>query len=642
MSEPAERRAVRLGARRAALCALWALALAAPVRPQPRPEPATWQPLPLFGADVRTLAVSPFDANLVFAGTSAGQVYASRDGGRTWRDAGVPLPFPGWVVGALRFDPNHGADHPRLWVALWGIWGGGHVASSDDLGRTWSSRVGDLPSEQVYVLALAPGEEGRVYAATASGVWGTLDGGKSWRRLTADLPEIGKVSSLLVDPLRPATLFAGTWRQAYRSDDGGTTWRGVFDGMVLDSEVFTLTPVPGKPGEIWASTCGWVYRTLDGGGRWERFQQGLAERRTPSFSTLPDGRLLAGTISGAYVSTDAGATWSLASDPALSVLSIAAPQSAESVLLGTEGAGVWASSLPSSGALGFHPSLQGMTNLRIGALATPGTPGASGDPGAGGSELLVAVNHAGPLSGVYTSRDGGRSFPEFTPLPTVLGLAADEQRAFAATERGLYERKGTDWRRRPDLDEIRIEQVELAGGRAIARTAAAVYELRRDKKGQERFVAVSPPGAPAVHAPRSAALWAEALWLSDETSVVRLDGRADSMKPSAIEAPFAGGRLERSSAGLLYSGTGGTYLKTAPEQPWQRLTGAPTRLLRTGDDRIPALLIAGPSALLLDREGQLRPLDLPFPARDLTAAAIRDGRLLLGTSGYGVQATAAP
>src|SRR6185295_16780460 len=173
-------------------------------------------------------------------------------------------------------------------------------------------------------------------SATASGVWGTLDGGKSWRRLTADLPEIGKVSSLLVDPLRPATLFAGTWRQAYRSDDGGTTWRGVFDGMVLDSEVFTLTPVPGRPGEIWASTCGWVYRTLDGGGRWERFKEGFEERRTTSFAALPDGRLLAGTVAGLHVSSD-GVKWQRVGDPALSIQAIAFhPARPDRILLGTE------------------------------------------------------------------------------------------------------------------------------------------------------------------------------------------------------------------------------------------------------------------------------------------------------------------
>src|ERR1043165_4519706 len=80
-------------------------------------DAGSWQALPLFGGDVRAIAIHPEDPDRIFAGTSAGQLWLSRDAGRTWAPAGAPLPFPGWVVSALRFDPNHPT---RLWVALWG------------------------------------------------------------------------------------------------------------------------------------------------------------------------------------------------------------------------------------------------------------------------------------------------------------------------------------------------------------------------------------------------------------------------------------------------------------------------------------------------------------------------------------------
>src|SRR5262249_28368886 len=95
-----------------------------------RGDESGFPPAPIWGADVRTLAFVPGAPALVLAGTSAGQVYLSRNAGATWENAGSALPFPGWVVGALRFDPNRKA---RLWVALWGIWGSGQVAFSDDL-----------------------------------------------------------------------------------------------------------------------------------------------------------------------------------------------------------------------------------------------------------------------------------------------------------------------------------------------------------------------------------------------------------------------------------------------------------------------------------------------------------------------------
>jgi photosystem II stability/assembly factor-like uncharacterized protein len=593
-----------------------------------------WRPLPLEGADVRALAIAPGHPDLLFAGTSAGQVYRSNDGGSTWNPAGAALPFPGWVVSSLRFeaapsDAKKGAP-PRLWVALWGIWSGGHVAFSDDLGVTWVSRSGGLPDLQVYAVAPVPGEEGRLYAATARGVWGTLDAGKSWHYLTAALPEIGKVTSLLVDPHRPGTIYAGTWRQAYRSDDGGATWRGVFDGMVLDSEVFTLTP-GWESGEIWASTCGWVYRTTNGGGSWKRYQQGLSERRTPSFAVLPDGRLLAGTVAGAYFSADGGATWKLGSDPALVVLSVAVdPARPERIVLGTEGSGIWISS--SAGGEGFHPANRGLTNVRIGGLAT--LPGEPGDP----AELWVAVNHAGPSSGIYRSTDGGRSFLDFSPLPTVLGLAVDGERGFAATERGLYERRGESWVRRPELGEKRIDEVARIGSRTLARTGGGLFELRRSVKGKETKESFEPLKLPGGGTPQSAVLWSGALWGSDATSVFRFE---EDLR-TTIPTPFSGGRLERSSAGLLYAGSGGAFLRTAPAQEWIKLAKGPARVFPTGDEQLTAVIVASDGTYLLDRaQTRLRPLSLPFPSRDLTAARIFEGRLLLGTSGYGVQ-TAAP
>src|SRR4029077_13295539 len=113
---------------------------------------ADWRPAPLWGADVRSLSISPEDPDGAVAGPSAGQVSLSRNGGKSWKEAGPTLAFPGWVVSALRFDPNRPSQPSqpsRVWAALWGIWGSGHVAFSDDLGKTWGSRAQGLPDEPV-------------------------------------------------------------------------------------------------------------------------------------------------------------------------------------------------------------------------------------------------------------------------------------------------------------------------------------------------------------------------------------------------------------------------------------------------------------------------------------------------------------
>jgi photosystem II stability/assembly factor-like uncharacterized protein len=566
-----------------------------------------WQQLPLWGGDVRSAVVDPQNPDIVLAGTSAGQLFISRSGGASWSDAGAAVPFPGWVVGALHFDPNRPS---RLWVALWGVWGSGQVAFSDDLGKTWSARSSGLPDEPVYTLALVPGREGKIYAAASSGVWGTEDGGASWRQLTASIVDMGKVSSLLVDPSQPDTVIAGTWRRAYRSDDGGATWTGIFEGMVLDSEVFSMTPIPETPGEIWATTCGWVYHTLDRGDHWERFKDGFAERRTPSFAALPDGRLLAGTVGGLHLSVDGGRNWKPVGDPALSIQAIALhPDRPQRVILATEGSGIWISD---DGAATFHPSSNGMSNLRVSALALSGT------------DLLVGVVHAALLSGVHLSRDRGATFPDFRPLPNVLDFGIHLGRLYAATEKGLFERRGADWFRLKELGEGRVEQIAVEGDRLAVRTPEALWELQGGKFVQR----------PYKHgAPRSAAFFGDALWVSDAQAVYRLTNDANH----TVEVPFAGGRLLRLADQLLLAGPGGAFARPGPDAAWSELTGKASRLIPTGNARWPALMVSGDTARLYDFAARkFEVLVLPVAPRDVSAAAVGDGKLYLGTSGFGV------
>lgn len=598
-----------------------AAAVPAPDAALAAPAPS-WRSAPIFAADIRSLAVDPDSAQVVLAGTSAGQVYRSEDGGRSWVPAGAELPFPGWVVSALRFDPEHKG---RLWVALRGIWSGGHVASSDDLGRTWSTRSAEgvgLPNEPVYTLALPAGRPGTVYAGTLTGVYGTRDSGASWQALTADLPEVQKVTSLWSDPAHPDSLIAGTWRRAYKSDDGGRSWRGVFDGMVLDSEIFSLTSSARRPGELWASTCGWVYKSEDGGLKWERHQQGLTERRTLSFAILPTGRLLAGTVAGLFASDDGGLTWVQKSDPALSVTAIAwVGESPARLILGTEGGGVW---LSPDGGESFGRASSGLTNARIGALAA--SPAAAAGSGTAG-EVLAAVNHAGPLSGIYASRDGGATFnADFTSFPTVLDLAYFKKRLYAATEKGLFERRGEGWHVLMELGEGRFEQLVTGDGRLLARTPRLLYEL---VNGHFRAVALA-----KGLVPRSAALWNGALWVSDGQTVHRL--AAGKAAPQAAPVPSPGGRLERLDDQLLFVGPGGAWNRD-PQGGWTAIATGASRLLQTGHPRYAALLVSGDTVRLYDREARkLQVLDIPIPARDLVSVTVAGDRLMLGTSGYGL------
>ncbi len=590
----------RPGERAAALAA--ALALVA------LPLAADWRSVPLYGGDVRSLAVAPTDPDLVVAGTSSGQVYRSQDGGESWTLPGPRVTLPGWVVSDLVFDPH--SPH-RLWAALWSVWGSaGLVVVSEDEGASWTPRAQGLPGSQIYRLALAPDRSGLLYAATREGVWGTTDDGRSWRELTGGLPEIGKVTSLLVDPYDADIVYAGTWRRAYRSDDRGFSWQGIFDGMVLDSEVFTLRPGPGGVGDLWASTCGWVYHGTGRGAEWRRHERGMAERRTPAFEVLPSGRLLAGTVAGLYVSDDGGDSFQRVTGSELTLSEIAFHGARpERIFLATEGAGVWRSL---DGGESFQPTVRGMTSLRVTDLA------------ANSHEILLAVRHAGPASGVHwtdpldldLSSDGA-------PLPTVLDLAAEGDRLYAATERGLFERRGTAWLRVPELGEGRVEEVEAGARGVAARTAQGVWVRR------EGAFTVLPPRAGAA---RRIQWVGAALWITDERGIFSPDSGPVPAPPGAVQLLALG---ERS----LWTGSQGVWVSPHPtgEPPWQRLAARPARALPTGDPEFPVLFLGeGQEGMLYHRTLKSLSLELPVATQDVAAALLAQGRLFVGTPGNGL------
>lgn len=573
-----------------------------------------WTTSALYGADVRSLAIHPDQPDLVLAGTSGGHVYRSDDGGSRWLQTTLSPPFVGWVVSTLKFDPNRPG---RLWAGLWGVWGGGLVAFSDDLGATWSYRK-DPPGGQVYSLTLVPGEPGRLWIGTRKGVFGSSDDGLHWAHATAKLPEVEKVTSLWVDPQDPRTVFAGSWQCAYKSRDGGKTWKGLFTGMLRDSEVFSLTPVPGKPGAMWASTCGWVYYSPDAGARWQRFEQGMKTRRVPSFAVLPSGRLLAGTTSGLFRSDNQGASWQLATSDQLAVHAIGLhPARSGRVLLGTEGSGIWVSN---DGGLTFERSSEAMTNVRVAALVSTGR------------EVVAAVNHAGPASGIYSSINGGKSFQlQRAGLPTVLELAVAEGRVFAATEQGLWLRtEDYEWRPVAELAGIRIEQIEAEGRRVLARTAAGkLFE----RVAHDRFVEVVHRHGPAA----AASLLGGALWLADQAGLYRLTAIDNHTLPT----PTPVERLVALPRSLLMLGATGLHALADGASDWRHLAGAAQRVLPTGDARYAALVLSRDHAELWNESsGDWRQVPLPVPAADITAALIHDGHLLLATSGYGVVARA--
>ncbi|HVR43799.1 MAG TPA: hypothetical protein VMS56_10190 [Thermoanaerobaculia bacterium] len=437
------------------------------------PAFAGWSRAGLYGADVRALAADPDDPDLLFLGTSQGEIYASKDGGASWSNPRFSNPFPGYVVDNLMVDARG-----RLWAAAWGLWGGSVVAVSEDQGKSWSRRDTGLDSLSVRAFAVDPSEPQHLVAGALEGVYASKDDGASWRKISDQV----NVGSVAIDPRGGDTIYVGTWRQAWRTDDGGRSWKHVAKGMVLDTDVFAININPANPDEVWLSTCGWVYSSADRGDTWNRHKDGFDNRRIHAIERDPEvsGTVYAGSVAGLYRTSDSGKGWKLVSPDSLVVTAIVVhPGRPERIVVATEGDGVYVS--PDRGE-SWHRSSHGLYNVKV-ASVTP-------DP-VREHRVYATVFFGGTSSGLYVSDDGGANWSRLneTPLPEILTLMVrqkEQPKFLAGTPQGFWwSMDGVKWERsEPRIVPIRVEKmVEYSASRLFAATALGVYTSKDGGKG---------------------------------------------------------------------------------------------------------------------------------------------------------------
>lgn len=439
---------------------------------------AGWSRAGLWGADVRALVIDHRDPDTVYLGTSQGEVYLSRNGGKHWDNPRDGVPFPGYVVDNLVVDKRG-----RLWAGCWGLWGGGVIAVSEDDGKNWSRRDAGLEDFSVRAIALDPSNADSIVVGGLTGVYRSGDSGVTWRKISDQV----NVESLAIDPRRADRIYVGTWRQAWRTDDGGKSWNHVNNGMVLDTDVFSINIDPKNPDNVWLSTCGWVYNSVDRGDTWTRFKEGFNNRRIHSVAIDPiDSRIVyAGSVAGLYRTDDLGKSWTLVTAEEGFVINAVGLHKGrpERIILATEGDGVYISD---DRGKTFARSSHGLHNVRIATVvADPETRG----------RVYAAVLFGGAASGVYVSSDSGETWERLnrTKLPEILSLvvrAEVEPRFLAGTEQGVfYSQDGEEWSRaEPSISPIRVEKIlPYNRTRLFAATAEGVLTSKDSGKSWYRL-----------------------------------------------------------------------------------------------------------------------------------------------------------
>jgi serine/threonine protein kinase len=216
------------------------------------------------GLILHTILPDPRQTGRMYVAISAGGVYATQDGGRTWqaRNRGVrvtfmPEKFPEFGQCVHRIV-HHPARPERLFLQNhWGLY------RSDDGAETWQDIANGVPSDFGFAMVMHPRNPDCVYIlpvesdefrCTPSGrlrVYRTRNAGASWEPLMRGLPQKRAYETVLrdgmtADALDPMGLYFGTRNGAlYASRDDGRSWNRIAEG--LPAIVCVKCAVVGQP-----------------------------------------------------------------------------------------------------------------------------------------------------------------------------------------------------------------------------------------------------------------------------------------------------------------------------------------------------------------------------------------------------------
>jgi photosystem II stability/assembly factor-like uncharacterized protein len=213
-----------------------------------------------------TLAESPLDENIIWAGTDDGNLQFTVNGGKNWTNvsknyvaAGIPAQT--WVssVEPSRFDKN------TVYVTFDNHMYGDHktyVARSTDMGKTWSIFSSKDFTGFAHKIKEDLVNKDLLFLGTEMGLFGTVDGGANWFRMKNNIPEYALVRDIQIDQKTNDLILATHGRGIMIVDDISPIRNLTKDIIDKDVYVFNNKPVNLTNGMFggggFPGTGGWV------------------------------------------------------------------------------------------------------------------------------------------------------------------------------------------------------------------------------------------------------------------------------------------------------------------------------------------------------------------------------------------------
>lgn len=234
-----------------------------------------WEQLQFPPIKVYGLAIDRYNNDRLYASgvyQDIAKIYRSEDAGKNWKEI-YTEPGQGTVITAL-------GSHPSAPDVLYAGTSAGVVIKSINGGETWSNvfvAKGPvtkilLRKDQIEIITLLVLGHGVVFSS---------DGGQGWDEFATwgfSPPGILNVQpdsivSLLADPARVDVLYAGAKNGLFKSEDNGKSWQAL--AVIESSKKFPMHAIavnPQNTNEIVYIAGNAFYRSLDGGIKWATTQ----------------------------------------------------------------------------------------------------------------------------------------------------------------------------------------------------------------------------------------------------------------------------------------------------------------------------------------------------------------------------------
>jgi photosystem II stability/assembly factor-like uncharacterized protein len=271
-------------------------------------------------------------------------VYKSTDAGKTWKHMGLR---ESTQIGRIAIHPkNPDIVYVGAMGDLWGANPARGVYKTTDGGQTWQQVLFVNDTVAIVDLKMDPANPEVLYAAgwhrlrrgggtmegagAGSGIWKTVDGGKTWKKLTDPalmngLPSeaMGRIG-LAIYAKNPRIVYAviqvakssfdtqvSRFGGVFRSDDAGATWVRVNDISAWPDYYYNEIYVdPTNDQRVYINSIQ-IQTSVDGGKTFTPLEMQRVHVDHHAFWIDPDDpeHLLLGNDGGLHVSYDRGQTW---------------------------------------------------------------------------------------------------------------------------------------------------------------------------------------------------------------------------------------------------------------------------------------------------------------------------------------------